>query len=63
MQPGGTVTIAAAHTVCVITLLSGKGSCNLTASQLAPDTYKLVASYGGTSDLHSSASVTLTGKS
>jgi hypothetical protein len=46
--PGGKVTVkAGSKTICVITLKSGKGSCTLTAKQLAKGTYHLQASYPG----------------
>lgn len=53
---GGTTTI------CTITLDNGRGSCNLTARQLAPGSYPLTAVYGGDEDFtgSTSASTTLT---
>ena len=46
--PTGKVSVkAGTATVCTITLASAKGSCTLTASQLAPGTYQLTASYPG----------------
>jgi hypothetical protein len=46
--PAGTVTIkAGTTTVGTITLANGAGSRLLTASQLPPGSYQLVASYGG----------------
>ena len=46
--PTGTVTVkASATTLCTIKLSSGKGSCRLTAKELRPGTYHLVATYGG----------------
>jgi hypothetical protein len=56
--PTGKVTIKAGNaTVCVITLASGKGSCTLTQRALHVGTYKLLASYAGSSNLAASASV------
>jgi hypothetical protein len=55
--PPGKVTVRAGSTVvCVITLVSGAGSCTLTARQLAPGSYPLSASYPGSTDFTSSAS-------
>jgi len=46
--PGGKVTVkAGSKVICVITLKAGKGSCTLTARQLAKGTYHLQASYPG----------------
>jgi hypothetical protein len=55
--PGGKVTVkAGSKTICVITLKSGKGSCTLTAKQLAKGTYHLQASYPGQFGYGASAS-------
>ena len=46
--PAGAVTIkSGTGTVCTITLASAKGSCTLTASQLAVGTHTLTATYDG----------------
>ena len=49
--PTGTVTISQGKaSLCTITLLSGKGSCGLSAKEFkTAGTYKLVATYGGSS--------------
>jgi len=52
--PTGTVTISVSRTsrtsLCTITLLSGKGSCGLSAKEFkTAGTYNLVATYGGSS--------------
>jgi hypothetical protein len=64
IAPTGTVTIkASARTLCVIKLASGAGSCKpLSARELNAGTYRLVASYGGSTnfDTSSSAKETLT---
>ena len=53
----GTVTVrAGSAVVCVITLASGAGSCALTAGRLAPGSYRLIASYPGSTDFTASAS-------
>jgi hypothetical protein len=57
--PGGSVTVrSGSAVVCVITLSNGAGSCKLTARQLAPGSYHLVASYPGSTDFIASASAT-----
>jgi hypothetical protein len=57
VTPGGTVTVkSGSTTVCTITLGSGKGSCALSATKLAPGTQHLTASYGGSADFNASAS-------
>ena len=47
--PTGKVTISDGKTtLCVIALLSGKGSCGLTSKELkTAGTYLIVATYGG----------------
>ena len=46
--PTGKVTISDGKTtLCVLALLSGKGSCGLTAKKLKAGTYHIVATYGG----------------
>ena len=53
----GTVTVrAGSAVVCLIRLASGAGSCALTAGRLAPGSYRLVASYPGSTDFTASAS-------
>jgi hypothetical protein len=55
--PTGTVTIkASATTLCVIKLKSDKGSCTLLAKKLKPGTYRLVATYGGSTNFKGSTS-------
>jgi hypothetical protein len=55
--PTGTVTVkAGSTTVCTITLTSGKGACTLTARELRPGTYHLIASYPANRDFLGSAS-------
>ena len=55
--PAGTVTIkSGTGTVCTITLASAKGSCTLTASQLAVGTHTLTATYNGNSYYNPSTS-------
>lgn len=60
--PAGIVTVTAVpakgHSiqVCAITLANGKGSCRLTAKRLAADSYKVTATYPGTTDFSSSTS-------
>jgi hypothetical protein len=46
--PSGKVAVRASGTVvCVITLVSGTGSCALAARELVPGSYRLSASYPG----------------
>jgi hypothetical protein len=46
--PAGTVMVSEpTKKLCVITLSSGRGSCQLTADELGVGTYKLVATYSG----------------
>ena len=46
--PTGKVTISAGKsTLCVLALLSGKGSCGLTSKEFKAGTYHIVATYGG----------------
>jgi hypothetical protein len=55
--PAGSVTIkSGTATVCTVTLAAEKGSCAVTARQLAPGTAKLTATYNGNADFASSAS-------
>jgi Big-like domain-containing protein len=55
--PTGKVAVkAGTTTVCTITLASAKGSCTLTASQLAAGTYQLTASYPGATPYAASTS-------
>jgi hypothetical protein len=59
--PGGTVTVnSGAARVCTITLVSGKGSCALSATKLPAGTQHLTASYGGNSDYFPSVSAAKT---
>jgi Bacterial Ig-like domain (group 3) len=56
--PAGKITVRAGSTVvCVMTLVSGTGSCTLTANEFAAGSYPLVASYPGSTDFAGSASV------
>jgi hypothetical protein len=58
-SPGGQVTVkASSTTLCVITLTSAKGSCLLTARELKPGAYRLVASYAGSVNFAASHSAT-----
>jgi hypothetical protein len=56
--PTGSVTIktATGSAVCTITLGKAKGSCTLTAKQLKPGKYDLVATYQGSIDFLASTS-------
>jgi hypothetical protein len=55
--PSGTVTVKAGKvTACAIRLKAAKGSCALTAKQLKPGSYHLIAAYGGSTDFLGSAS-------
>jgi len=57
LVPTGTVTIAeSSTTICSISLTLGKGSCLLSAKQLAVGRYSLVATYAGQTDFVASAS-------
>ena len=57
LVPTGTVTIAESSTrICSISLTLGKGSCSLSAEQLAVGRYSLVATYSATTDFVGSAS-------
>ena len=57
LVPTGTVTIAeSSTTICSISLTLGKGSCSLSAKQLAVGRYSLVATYPATTDFVGSAS-------
>jgi hypothetical protein len=60
--PTGKVTISDGKTtLCVLALLSDKGSCSLSSKELKPGTYHLVATYGGSSEFTGSfATETLT---
>ena len=56
-KPTGTVTIKkSTTTLCVIKLSSGKGTCTLGRSKLAPRSYGVYAYYGRTSDFVGSTS-------
>jgi hypothetical protein len=55
--PTGTVTIkASTTTLCEITLKSSKGSCTLSPKKLKAGTYRLVATYGGSTNFKGSTS-------
>jgi hypothetical protein len=55
--PGGNVVVTAGSvTVCVIRLTHGTGSCLLTARELAPGGYQLIARFRGNANLTASAS-------
>ena len=57
----GTVTIKSGRkSVCLIRLSSGRGSCTLTARQLKPATYRLIASWPASRDFDASASAAKT---
>jgi hypothetical protein len=57
LAPTGTVTIKeSATTLCVIRLQSGKGSCKLSPKRLKAGTYRLVATYGGSTNFKGSTS-------
>jgi hypothetical protein len=59
--PTGSVTVDDSTTaLCVITLSAGRGSCTLSASQLGAGSYRIVATYGGSSDFDVSTSGTAT---
>jgi hypothetical protein len=60
--PTGKVTISDGKTtLCVLALLSDKGSCSLSSKELKSGTYHLVATYGGSSEFTGSfATETLT---
>jgi uncharacterized membrane protein YecN with MAPEG domain len=61
LKPTGTVRVEqSGATLCVFTLLSGKGSCVLSASQLGAGTYHLVAIYAGNADVNGSTSAAKT---
>ncbi len=56
--PTGTVTVATGSNVlCTVTLVNGKGTCTLTASQLPLGTYELATTYLGNSQFASSSDV------
>jgi hypothetical protein len=56
-KPTGTVKVKeSSTTLCVITLSSGKGSCTLSAKRLKVGTYRLVATYGGSTNFKGSTS-------
>ena len=56
-MPTGMVTVrTSATTLCRIALSSGKGSCRLSEKKLNPDTYGLVATYGGSTNFKGSTS-------
>ena len=55
--PTGTVTVkTTGETLCVMTLWSGKGSCRLSPKKLSARAYRLVATYGGSTNFKRSAS-------
>jgi hypothetical protein len=54
--PTGTVRVKQSTTLCVITLRSAKGSCELSAKRLKVGTYHLVANYRGSTNLKYSRS-------
>jgi hypothetical protein len=55
--PTGTVTIWwSATALCVVTLSSAKGSCDLSQKKLEAGTYRLVATYGGSKNFKGSTS-------
>ena len=56
-MPTGTVTVKTSRTMlCKIKLISGRGSCRLSAKKLKAGTYRLVATYGGSTDFKASTS-------
>jgi lysozyme len=56
-KPTGRVTIEEGATkLCVVTLVSGKGSCKLSAKELKVGVYRLVATYGGGANFGDSTS-------
>jgi hypothetical protein len=56
-RPTGTVRVKeSSTTLCVITLSSAKGSCKLSAKKLKAGTYRLVATYRGSTNFKSSTS-------
>jgi len=56
-MPTGMVTVrTSATTLCRIALSSCKGSCRLSERKLNPDTYGLVATYGGSTNFKGSTS-------
>jgi hypothetical protein len=57
-MPTGTVTVKeSTTTLCVIKLSAAKGSCALSAKKLSAGTYRLVATYSGSTDFNGSTSV------
>jgi hypothetical protein len=55
--PSGKVAVRAGGTVvCMITLASGTGSCTLAAKELVPGSYRLSASYPGSTQFTGSVS-------
>jgi hypothetical protein len=53
----GRVTISESGTrLCTITLASGKGTCTLSSKELKAGTYRLVATYGGSTNFKGSTS-------
>jgi len=55
--PTGTVTVKqSTTTLCVISLSSAKRSCRLSAKKLKAGTYRLVATYGGSTNFKGSTS-------
>ena len=58
--PGRVVVWAGPKAVCAIALKSGKGSCLLTAKELGPGTYHLVARYSASAPYLQSTSAPAT---
>lgn len=59
--PSGRVTIRSGNaTVCVIALVTGKGTCTLAARSLSVGAHALVVAYPGSADFTSSASARMT---
>ena len=57
LAAGGTVRVTASgQSICVVGLSGGRGSCSLSASQLAVGTYHVVASFEGSRDFDPSTS-------
>jgi Bacterial Ig-like domain (group 3) len=57
LVPTGTVTITeSSTTICTISLTLGKGSCTLSATQLAAGRYSIIATYAASADFVGSAS-------
>jgi hypothetical protein len=57
-KPTGSVTVSeSGNALCTITLSKGLGSCRLTSDELGVGSYRLVATYSGNADFHSSSSI------